>query len=190
MHSFYVLELWVAPGGARKAHYYLFNNIEEAKQALVDDLSPQGIGPHLALCYGETINLLAYVSGEQVWKKDLHPFIIFHLPDYPPLQGTADGRILASELFLPIKAFSPGLLSSEDIAQERLRDKLTEFFEQDWDRQWSGQQSAILVEIHWEAIDIPVLEGQLLQPGEVATVLQSYSQVNAQFTYGYNAWEG
>lgn len=184
MSSFYLLELWVGPGGARKADYYLFNTREEIKQALVDDLSQQRLGPYLVLWYGEIINLFAYSEGKIVWKKDLHPYITFYLPGYPPLQGTADGRILE----VSSAGLFPSVQTREDPQQRSLREELIDIL---WPEEQanSEQESAFRVEIDWAAIDIPILEGQYLQPDEVATCMQSYTNEEEQFEYGYNSLE-
>ncbi|GCE15399.1 hypothetical protein [Tengunoibacter tsumagoiensis] len=184
MRSFYLLELWVGPGGARKADYYLFNTREEIKQALADDLSQQRLGPYLVLWYGEIINLFVYSEGKSVWKKDLHPYITFHLPGYPPLQGTADGCILD----VSNSGLLPSAQTRQDSQRRLFRDELIDIL---WptEQVGSGQESAVRVEIDWAAIDIPALEGPCLQPGEVVTCGQSYTNEEEQFEYGYNTLE-
>ncbi|GCE07576.1 hypothetical protein KDAU_49050 [Dictyobacter aurantiacus] len=184
MRSFYLLELWVDPGGARKADYYLFSGVEEIKQALADDLSQQRLGPYLVLWYGEVINLFVYSEGKMVWKKDLHPYITFHLPGYPPLQGTADGYILDVSNVDLLPSDQTRQNSQRQISRDELIDIL-------WPTEpaSSGQESAVRVEIDWAAIDIPALEGPRLQPGEVVTCRQSYTNEEEHFEYGYNSLE-
>jgi hypothetical protein len=76
MKSFYVLELSVAPGGARKAHFFVYDNLPAIRQALATDLRIDcQAAEGLLYCYGESVNLQTFVDGEERQRLNLLPYI-------------------------------------------------------------------------------------------------------------------
>lgn len=74
MTSFYILEISCQPGGARKGDYYIYNNLQDVKTALLRDIAC-GMGLHMLLKYGESIFIYVITDGQLVNKIDLHPYI-------------------------------------------------------------------------------------------------------------------
>lgn len=76
--SFYILEASVAPGGARKSNYHVFNNLSEIKGALMEELTDL----YLLLWYGEALYLYIIENGKLTDKIDLHPYITIQREGY------------------------------------------------------------------------------------------------------------
>lgn len=76
MKSFYVLEISVEPGGARLGLFFVYNTLKQIQAELETNLRidlQSGMG--LLYCYGEDINLLTYLHGEERQRINLLPYI-------------------------------------------------------------------------------------------------------------------
>lgn len=65
LKSFYTLELFIMPGGGRKAHLYALGSIAEVQRALEVEFS-FAHELYTLLVYGEEICLSIYQSGEMI----------------------------------------------------------------------------------------------------------------------------
>lgn len=82
MKSYYVLEISVIPGGARKGWFFVYNHLEPIQRLLEIDLEldfKEQVG--LLYGYGESINLLTYIDGEEVQRINLLPYITVSGPE-------------------------------------------------------------------------------------------------------------
>jgi hypothetical protein len=187
--SFYMLEFFVWPGSSRKAEYYVFNDLEDIKEALQNDLT-DGLGLYLLFWYGEMINITVYHDGKEVQKVGMHPAIRVHLPDYPTLGFDEDENILGLGLD-PIRK-----RGGEESGEDELMERETEVLDKLSDYLWELQPQDIQVEIDWERAGLLPLQGSLLQSGEsicVCTASAEYTTgkrgTKTELVYGYNLVE-
>jgi hypothetical protein len=73
--SFYMLEISCSPGGARKGDFYVYNTLNEIKNALVNDFC-DCTGIYMAAWYGERIFLYIVDDGQLIHKIDLLPRVL------------------------------------------------------------------------------------------------------------------
>jgi hypothetical protein len=57
MSKYYVLDISCQPGGSRKGDVYVYDNLKDIKQAMIEDLKEPINGIYMASCYGEDILL-------------------------------------------------------------------------------------------------------------------------------------
>ncbi len=74
LKSFYTLEIYVQPGGARGADLFISNSIEEIKGVLRATLSSNHVHTYL-LDYGEDIRFSVYQNGGMVSHTNLLPYL-------------------------------------------------------------------------------------------------------------------
>jgi hypothetical protein len=79
LKSFYTLELFILPGGSRKAHLYAFGSIAEVQRALKVEFS-HAFELYTLLVYGEDVYLSIYQGGEMVNQINLLPYITVNIP--------------------------------------------------------------------------------------------------------------
>ena len=75
---YYRLVFQVAPGGSRKAEFFVGGTFDEIKHAAISDLGTGG-GAYHAVFYGETIVLQCWEGTKKVRSIDLHPFITYRI---------------------------------------------------------------------------------------------------------------
>ncbi|MBX7222074.1 MAG: hypothetical protein K1Y36_19135 [Blastocatellia bacterium] len=76
MKSFYLLELSVLPGGARKGLFFVYPRLDLIRQILDLDLMidfEEGLG--LLYGYGQAVNLITFINGQEAQRLNLLPFI-------------------------------------------------------------------------------------------------------------------
>ena len=174
MQSFYWLDLWVEPGGSRKHEAYFFASLDEIKYTLEADLENDA---YHALIYGEHIDLKAYSHGKLTWELDLHPYLTFHVTGYPPFTCTTDGGDFEH---VDLTAFPP---ENEEIEANRLETWIDNLGDEMFDH-----SATVEVEIDWDAMAIPELEGELAQDGE-PVIFQDEGGIS-EVAYGFNDWWG
>ena len=138
---YFRLVFQVAPGGSRKAEFFVAGTIEEIKRAALDDLG-SGDGAYHALYYGETIVLQCWEGTKKVASIDLHPFITYRV------EGIAEPIRFAGEGDKPV-------LEMDDESEETMMAMI----EEDLD---------IEVEIDWAKVKLPKLGGRPLTKKEWA----------------------
>lgn len=170
--SFYLLEVSVTPGGARKADEYVYNK-EDIDRAPRADLTTT-FGADLALTYGETIDLRVHIHNRLTHTIDLRPYITLCVPGFPPLGLDADGAV---PLDNATRAADRGI--------DRLKDRLRRAYDVD---------ATVDVTVDWEAARVPPLVPPLL-PASVKVLVDD--DLNDDFDdddefdddrhwYGYN----
>jgi hypothetical protein len=79
LKSFYTLELFIGPGGGRKATTYVLGSLTEIKQAIEVEFSIAS-EIHFLICYGEDVWLSTYHHGKMVNEINLLPYITVEIP--------------------------------------------------------------------------------------------------------------
>jgi len=88
--EYYVLELSVDPGGARKNDFYLLSTLQAVWNVLQEELTRNA---GLAVWYGEDILLYRCVNNKSTEVIDLHPFITFYIGDFPPIKFGKNNKV-------------------------------------------------------------------------------------------------
>lgn len=168
--SCYVLELSVAPGGARRGDLFTYSRMVHIRRCLEQELlgpdpADRAYAASLAAGHGETIALWVVEGGKLIRGIDFCPHIRIRVGDDPPI---------------PL----PEALSRDDAWKDRLSDGARIAFEIDW--------RAI-------AAEVPALRGDPLRPGEVLELdadedalapFDSYLEIAEEIRYGYEDLEG
>ncbi len=160
--SFYVLELSVAPGGARKHDEYLYNNLEDIERALRKDLTDSS-QTELALTHGETIKLRVYNHNRLTRAIDLLPYLTIQVPGFPLLGFHSDGALAVDADALAAEGGMGGL-----------EDRLERAFEVAFTPA-PGREvgiAGIEVTIDWDAARVPPLVAPLLAEGAKVIVYE------------------
>lgn len=139
---YYRLVTQVAPGGSRKAEFFVAGTLDEIKAAAEADLGC-GEGAYHAIFYGETIVLQCWEGTEKVQSIDLHPFITYRV------EGIDE----------PITFTKPGDEAALDMYDDRYQDLLEELLEEAID---------VSVTIDWAQVMLPTLRGRPLTKTELA----------------------
>ncbi len=205
MHSFYLLEIskpisvWGSEGWQWNTYVnaYFLGSLEEVEKTLSADLSWDRC---FALSDEEDITLSVYHEGKEIWKKDVHPYLTFHVPGYPPLKCNDKGVIYSDLIwfFLPSMAENdqettePGKYDwantekgRQDMFRKKLKDSLQAL-------QKTG--GIIDVEVDWGTLEIPKLAGEIARTGEPVAYLD-YGWRLVKADYGLNnrwldGWHG
>ncbi len=165
MGSYYILEIEVSPGGARKDDYYVLNNLEDIKKALEKDFSEQG-EIYLLTWYGEDVNLMICKDNAVMKTINLLPFIKVRLDGYPEISFNNDGKLIG---------FNFEKDDKENEEEDRLSYKL-----------FLNKIKKVEVIIDWNSMKIPKLEGEIIEKGEpVKIYLPRWSEM-FELDYGYN----
>ena len=91
VEEFYILELSVKPGGARKNDVYLLWTLTEVFDVLQKELINNA---DLAIWYGEEILLHRYRNNKIAETTDLHPLITFYVGDFPPIKFGPKNKVI------------------------------------------------------------------------------------------------
>jgi hypothetical protein len=155
--SCYLLELSVAPGGARRGHFFAYNKLEHLYDLLrqefqTEEILYRGCAASLAVWYGQTMVIWVFEEGKLVSAVDLAPFV--HV--------TALGR--------RFRLSEAGQVSRELDEPD------------DWE---AFDDEAIGFDFDWEGIsrEAPPLRGTPLQPGETMPVSIDAAITAPFFTY-------
>lgn len=162
MKHFFRLMLWVEPGGSRKHEEWIAGTLEEIKVFLQGDLE-SGQGAYHALWYGEHMVLECWEGRRRVASLDLHPFIAIELEGIRwPL---TPGSETAAE-------------ASEDDEEDPLADEAL------WERVLDDEVE-IVAHVDWARVELPVLAGEPLGPGEAAVIQEGRHEPHSM-AYGHH----
>jgi hypothetical protein len=153
LKSFYTLEMYISPGGARQALLFIANSIEEIKGALQSALS-DNFQLHLLLAYGEDVRLCAHQKCQIVCDINLLPYLAIKIKGY----GT-----------FTIDEFQKVTPSFPEELTDLLLNNDTENLE-------------ITVFVDWSNLKIPVLEQPLLMPGAATILKEHYGDDRMEIT--------
>ncbi len=157
---YYRLVFQVAPGGSRKAEFFVAGTIDEIKQAALDDLG-SGDGAYHAVFYGETIVLQCWEGTTKVASIDLHPYITYRI------QGLPD----------PITFDGEGAHAVLDMSDPELEELMIAVIE---------EQVDVDVTIDWAHVDLPVPKGRPLTSNEKAP----FDYPDHPWDYGFtSSWD-
>jgi hypothetical protein len=158
--SMYVLELSVPPGGARKGLCFVYNNLEEIKQALETDLRMDlYYAEGLLYCYGktgETVNLSTFIDSVEQQRLDLKPYITVQGEDGTEFTLTEDGL--------------PSGIDETVVCD-------------------SGFLETAQATVDWSLLAVMPLSGDLLQPGEELELQTGHTEYPVLLRYGFNDLE-
>jgi len=166
--SFYALEVFIAPGGSRKADCYVFDNLEDVARALEADLSKSS-NVYLVVVQGESIRLTAYEDGAPVKQINMLPYITIDVPGYPTIAFDRHGELLGFDMEADVEV---GDEDEDEISTMRL---------------FTYKAGHIAVRIDWEAAAIPALKGARIAPGEEVELRSDFLRGTATVRYGYNS---
>lgn len=158
--SFYTLELFIMPGGGRKAHVYVLSSLEEIKSALEVELSERW-DLSLLLSYGEHILLTAYIEGKPVSTVNLLPYISVELEGQHVIQLNEDS------------ANDPPVYESESDDEETY-EKETEIYNMVFGESGDYDDLNFKVYVDWSKIVIPQLKEPVIEKGDMVLVLDHY----------------
>jgi hypothetical protein len=150
LKSFYTLELFISPGGGRKATIYVLGSLAEIQQAIEVEFS-RSSEINLLLIYGEDVWLSTYHQGEIVQEINLLPYIKVEIPG----EGTFsidENRVVSPPIIE--NYYEDGSLSM------RLAEDLIDDY---------------TVIIDWSKLEIPDLISPILQPGEITPANDRYT---------------
>ncbi len=157
---YYRLVFQVAPGGSRKAEFFVAGTIDEIKRAAMDDLG-SGEGAYHAVFYGETIVLQCWEGTKKVSSIDLHPFITYRI------EGIDH----------PITFPKPGDKPALDMDAPEYEELVMELAEEAID---------VDVKIDWARVKLPKLKGRPLTKKEWAP----FDEPGYPWAYGFKAdWD-
>lgn len=89
--EYYVLQLSVSPGGARKFDLYLLDTLKAVFEVLQKDLVKDAV---LAIWYGEEILLYRCRGDKSIEVIDLHQYITFYVGDFPPIKFDKNNKVI------------------------------------------------------------------------------------------------
>ncbi len=173
-HSFYTLEVFVGPAGARESMIFISSQIDEIKTALHYSMDyPDAI--YLTIWYGRQIYLTVYQHGTKTQVINLLPHLTIQIPAFPEISFDADGNlqgIYFSDLLNkgdPEAAFQ---IDTDDFIDLVTADNFKfSFF------------------IDWASIPYPTLEGTLAMPGEKVVVETCNTREILPLPYGCTEFE-
>lgn len=139
LKSFYALELFISPGGGRKATTYVLGSLAEIQQAIVVEFS-RSFDLYLLLIYGEAIWLSTYQHGQMVSELNLLPYITVEIPDVGTFSIDEHQQV------------SPPIIENDD-PEGNLSMRLEEESIKDY-----------TVIMNWSRLRIPDLVAPILQP--------------------------
>lgn len=169
MYTFYLLELSVVPGGARKGDYYAFNTLDEIKNALMEDFHAHSSELYILLWYGETVKLYVYENSEIIKIIDILPKITVKIPDYPEMTFSEEGKLIGFDFDKDNKE-----KSEEETLSYKLFDGKIENYE---------------VLVDWDTLDIPHIEGNIIDKEKLITVKYDRWPHELDLYYGLNNLE-
>jgi hypothetical protein len=172
--SFYLLEVFVRPGGAREAMVFVSSKIDEIQTALYYSLDyPDAI--YLTVWYGRDISLATYQEGIRTGYISLLPYITIHIPGLPAIwfdeQNSLRG-ISFSDRLVKRDPEAELEMDSEDFIELVLSDAFDFRFTVDW-----------------EAVPTEALSGMLAMPGQAVQIETSYTGETLFVPYGYSEFE-
>ncbi len=169
--SFYTLEMFVEPGGARMSFRFVLTEWERVRQVLASYLTAQSEDPEpgleLLLDYGTALVLQTYQAGVRTQRLDLRPFVSVRIQGYEPFALSAWDGMTAFQV-----ENSPARLAKPDDFEECL-EQLTAAGPLVW--------TALL---NWAGIEAEALTGNLLRPGERVKLFASYENREVRGEYG------
>jgi hypothetical protein len=172
--SFYALEIFVQPGGARESLVFVFDNLEDIQRALAKCLSHH-LDIYLMTWYGRDVNLLVYQEGKEVQKLNLLPYIHITIEGYPEIGYDENGNL-------------QGLKFSNQSYRKGYDD--SESFEVDGKKFIDNLDALSFTStINWNAIPVQALQGDLVKKGDKVTIFSNYMEAEELVGYGLNETE-
>lgn len=156
MKSFYQLESFVEPGGAREGLIYILDNIEDVKNSFEElfDL-------YLIIFYGRYMFLSTYIDGVMVQKINLIQYLEIHIEGYPIISFDENGELQG------IKFDSLNFISgynenpATQVSAEKFFDDTCSDIEYEY-------------RLNWDNMNIKSLNENLLRKDELITVYSEY----------------
>ncbi len=179
--SFYTLEIFVGPGGARMSYRFVLTDWKRVRQVLTTYFgSGYGQDPEagleLLVEYGTDFVLQTYQAGVRTQRLDLRPFISVKIQGYEPFPCLAWSELTAFQV-----ENSPARLAKpEDFDFEECLEELT-----------AAGPLAWTALIDWAGFEAEALTGKLLRPGERVRLFASNVKEEIGGEYGaYETEEG
>lgn len=174
--SFYALEIFVQPGGARKAEVHVFDNLERIQQTLDDELS-LAINIYLLAWYGEDIFLLTYRDGAEVQKIPMLPRIRLKIKGYPEIWFDETNQMRGIK-FKGLD-YRQGWAENESrvVNDETFIDKMIE------------DKLKFSATVDWDAVNVEPFAGEAAKPGDHLIVFSNYTKEKIKVGYGFNELE-
>jgi hypothetical protein len=172
--SFYALEVFVRPGGARESMVFVSSKIDDIKTALHYSLDyPDAI--YLTVWYGREILLSVYQNGSRVQMINLLPYLTIQIPGFPLISFDFDGNI-------------KGLFFS-DALDKGDRESGFEVDTDDFIDLVTSDDFEFHFEVDWSSVPYPNLDGTLAMPGERVRIETSDTHENLPVAYGFTEFE-
>lgn len=174
--SFYVLEMFVWPGGARKSEIHVHNNLAAIQQALVADLSYGG-NVYLLTAYGEQINLRTYQEGVETQKINLLPYIRVEMQGFPDAWFDQEGTLRGVKF--SDRDYETGYAENDAVEVDS-----ETFIEASAEDDWETRAT-----VDWQAVPVQPLRGNLAQKGDPLEVYSDYTKCEESVGCGRNETE-
>jgi hypothetical protein len=172
--SFYALEIFVQPGGARESLVFVFDNLEDIKRALAKCLTCHS-DIYLMTWYGRDINLLVYQEGKEVQKLNLLPYIRISIEGYPEIWYDSDGNLQGVR-------FSDRSYSKAHTENDSLEVDAEQFID-------NLDALDFTCTVNWDAIHVQPLQGELVKRGDRVIIFSDYIKGKERVRYGLNETE-
>lgn len=175
MKSCYAVAFVGNPGGAARHDIHVVATAEELRTVVADELRG---GLDFFMLYGWTMDVAAYEAGRLVFARDLLPHVRIHHESLRPLEidnGGLRSPLSASELMVlapeasRTHAAKLGLVLSDELNADSVEEVFWGVLEER-----RPAELGLRFEVDWGAVGLPVLHGELLQPGESVELLDPF----------------
>lgn len=167
--SYYSLEIFCPPGGAREAKLYIHTDVEYIKKEF-EKSTQDATGVLGYLSANREAILKVYIEGKIIEEHDLTTIFNLQVEGFPLVS------IFDVDCNLP--AFKAGKAINWD-----------DFADQYTQLEQNGRKDKIDIKFSWHTINIPKLREPLLSPNDKLKVYSEYFQEKEQVKFGLNDLE-
>ena len=174
----YLVELFVGPGGSRKADCFLTPDIDAARRHIDADLR-ESLSIYLMVAYGHSVTITAFsgpvidgvIHADTSDVVTVHDHVVIRARGYSEIRFDADTNPIGYDIDDDLEAHDGD--EEATLADRAFNDQLA--------------PGDVTVEILWDELELPALEGRPLH--EPAHVPSQYARRSCTFLLGLSSLE-